>query len=177
MLKRLPQENQLELFGGATLYLSQGDAAKALGITTRMIQYWHSHELLNPELPQEGRSRRYTSFDLVELRFIKGLVVDQGFTIPSLKEKLEELQAPYYYDPEDAFWDLKDQCWKSRSDLGCEHFQNLREELEPTTAQALEALLPGDPERAAGAVLDMIRLVLLGKKPKRPRKRGAKKKK
>ena len=67
MLRRIPQKKQLDLFEGAVLYVSQADAARVFGVTTRMIQYWEAQGLLNPELPAEGRSRRYTNFDLVEL--------------------------------------------------------------------------------------------------------------
>lgn len=152
------------------LYVSQGDAARALGrdeagkdITPRIIQYWESQGLLHPELPVEGRSRRYTQQDLVELKFIKTLVVDQGYTVPSLKAKLANLEAPYYYDPADCFWDLSSQSWKSRSDLAVERLSQVREQLESRTVQALERLLPGDLKRAVRAVLDLVRDALEGK--------------
>ncbi len=118
------------------LYVSQADAAKLFGITTRMIQYWETQGLLNPELPIEGRSRKYTNFDLVEMRFIKTMVVDHGYTVPSLREKLSSLQAPYYYDPEDAFYDLRDNTWKSRSIFAAEKLALVRSELEPITDKA-----------------------------------------
>ncbi len=172
MLRRIPQKRQLDLFEGAVLYLSQADAARLFGVTTRMIQYWESQGLLNPELPVEGRSRKYTNFDLVELRFIKTLVVDQGFTIPSLKDKLESLHAPYYYDPDNAFWDTRDKAWKSRSELVLEQFGAVRDELQASTAQALEQLLPGEPEQIAKTLLDLVRETLDGKAPTKKRGRG-----
>ena len=89
MIRRIPQKKQLDLFEGAVLYLSQSDAARHFGVTTRMIQYWEAQGLLNPELEAEGRSRKYTNFDLVELKFIKTMVVDCGFSVPSLKEKTQ----------------------------------------------------------------------------------------
>lgn len=176
MLRRIPQKKQLDLFEGAVLYVSQADAARVFGVTTRMIQYWEAQGLLNPELPAEGRSRRYTNFDLVELRFIKTLVVDQGYSVPALKEKLEKLQAPYYYDPEDAFWDLRDQKWKARSDFAVEQLAGLRSELEPAAGEALQQLLPGDPHAAARSLLDMVREFMEGKAvaKKRPRARSRK---
>ncbi|MFA5506416.1 MAG: helix-turn-helix domain-containing protein [Vulcanimicrobiota bacterium] len=169
MLRRLPQKRQLDLFEGAVLYLTQADAARLFGITTRMIQYWEQQGLLNPELPVEGRSRKYTNFDLVEMRFIKTLVVDLGYTVPALKEKLALLQAPYYYDPEDAFWDLKDNQWKSRTVFAVEKLAEVREELESTTARALESLLPGEPEEVAKSVLNLVREFLEGKAGKKKR--------
>ncbi len=183
VLKRITAERQFELFPGAMPYVSQGDAARALGqdeagkdITPRIIQYWESQGLLHPELPVEGRSRRYTQQDLVELKFIKTLVVDQGYTVPSLKAKLASLEAPYYYDPADCFWDLPSQSWKSRSDLAVERLSQVREQLENRTIQALERLLPGDLKRAVRAVLDLVRDALEGKAltPARraPRRKG-----
>lgn len=170
MLRRIPQKKQLDLFEGAVLYVSQADAARVFGVTTRMIQYWEAQGLLNPELPAEGRSRRYTNFDLVELRFIKTLVVDQGYSVPALKEKLEKLQPPYYYDPEDAFWDLRDKSWKSRANFAVEQLAGVRQELEPAAGEALVQLLPGDPRVAARSLLDMVREFMEGKAV--PKKRG-----
>lgn len=174
MLRRIPQKRQLDLFEGAVLYLSQADAARVFGVTTRMIQYWEAQGLLNPELPAEGRSRKYTNFDLVELRFIKTLVVDQGYTVPSLKEKLVSLKAPFYYDPEDAFWDLRDGSWKSRANFAVEQLAGVRVELEPAAGEALESLLPGEPRQIAKTLLDLVREFLEGrvgpKKRGRPRK-------
>ena len=169
VLRRLPQKRQLDLFEGAVLYVTQSDAARLFGITTRMIQYWEQQGLLNPELPVEGRSRKYTNFDLVEMRFIKTLVVDQGYTVPALKEKLATLQAPYYYDPEDAFWDLRDNQWKSRTVFAVEKLAEVREELEGTTSRALETLLPGEPKDVAKAVLNLVREYLEGKAGKKKR--------
>ncbi|MCA9776629.1 MAG: MerR family transcriptional regulator [Candidatus Eremiobacteraeota bacterium] len=169
MLRRLPQKRQLDLFEGAVLYVTQADAARLFGITTRMIQYWEQQGLLNPELPVEGRSRKYTNFDLVEMRFIKTLVVDQGYTVPALKEKLAILQSPYYYDPEDAFWDLRDNQWKSRSTFAVEKLAEVREELEGNAARALETLLPSEPENVAKAVLNLVREYLEGKAGKKKR--------
>lgn len=170
VLKRITAERQFELFPGAMPYVSQADAARALGtdmkgkeITPRIIQYWESQGLLHPELPIEGRSRRYTQQDLVELHFIKVLVEDLGFTVPSLKAKLAKLDSPYYYDPYDCFWDLKEEAWKSRSGLAVERLGQVREQLESRTVQALERLLPGDLKRAVRAVLDLVRDALEGK--------------
>ena len=134
-----------------------------------MIQYWEQQGLLNPELPVEGRSRKYTNFDLVEMRFIKTLVVDQGYTVPSLKEKLAVLQAPYYYDPEDAFWDLRDQQWKSRTAFAVEQLAEVRSELEDKTAKALATLLPGEPDDVAKSVLNLVREYLEGRAGKKAR--------
>lgn len=167
MIRRIPQKRQLDLFEGAVLYVSQADAAKLFGITTRMIQYWETQGLLNPELPIEGRSRKYTNFDLVELRFIKTMVVDLGYTVPSLREKLVGLQAPYYYDPDDAFYDLRDNIWKSRSAFAAEQLALVRPELEPITAKALESLLPGEPPDVARSLLNLVREYLEGKAGKK----------
>ncbi len=168
VLSRIPQKRQLDLFEGAVLYLTQADAARVFGITTRMIQYWETQELLNPELPVEGRSRKYTNFDLVELRFIKALIVDQGYTVPSVKEKLASLQAPYYYDPEDAFWDPKDSTWKSRAALALEQFRAARPELEKSMTSALQRLSSTEPEESARAVLNLIREMLARKQGPNP---------
>ena len=171
VLRRIPQDTQLEFFQKALLYLSQSDAAKALGVTVRMIQYWESQGLIHPELPLEGRSRRYTPRDLVELRFIRSLVVDQGFQVPALAEKLKSLEAPYDYDPLEVFWDPRDQQWKSRAQLAGEHLQNLRPQLDERAGAAIRKLHPLEPAEAARFFLDYMRDLLL----ERPRKRRSSK--
>lgn len=170
MVRRIPQDTQLEFFHGTPLYLSQADTSVALGVSSRVIQYWESQGLIHPELPNQGRNRRYTPRDLVELRFIKSLVVDQGYQVPSLVEKLKLLEAPYDYDPYDVFWDPRDQCWKSRSQLAGEHLQQLRPELDARAARALERLDPLDPNTASKILLDFLRADLLGKGRRRSKK-------
>lgn len=174
MLRRIPQDIQLEFFQNTPLYLSQSDAAALLGVTKRMVQYWESQGLIHPELPLEGRSRRYTPRDLVELRFIKSLVVDQGFQVPQLQEKLKSLDAPYDYDPNEVFWDPRDRQWKSRSQLAGEQLQHLRPLLDERAAQALEKLDPLEAVTASRFLLDFLRDLLLGR-PSRPVKKRSKK--
>ncbi len=119
MPRKVLTGSQLTLFPDDIFYVSQRDAAIHLNINTRIINYWETQELLHPELarPKGGKGRKYTPNDMVELRFIKGMIVDQGYTIPSLKEKLEKLESPYYYNPEDMFWDLHDKQWKTREGI------------------------------------------------------------
>jgi DNA-binding transcriptional MerR regulator len=173
-IRRVNQDTQLDLFDGALMYVSQSDAAATLGLTSRMIQYWEKEGLLHPELPAEGRNRRYTKRDLVELRFIKSLLVDQGYTLPSLKQKLKQLKAPYDYNPADILWDIKGEQWKSRQQLLAEQMQELRPDLDALVQKALERLLPGEPARAASALVDLIRDVLSGR-AERPRSRPKRK--
>lgn len=172
MIRRIPQDHQLEFFQGTPLYLSQSDAARALGVTVRMIQYWESQGLVHPELPAEGRNRRYTPRDLVELRFIRSLVVDQGYQVPALAEKLRQLEAPYDYDPGEVFWDPREQAWKSRQQLAGEHLQKLRPWLDDQAAAALRRLQPLEAQDSARFLLDFVRDFLLEKpqRRKRPKK-------
>ena len=44
-----------------------------------------------------------------------------------------------------------------------EQLADIREELEPAAGKALKSLMPGEPEPAAGALLDMIREFLEGR--------------
>jgi DNA-binding transcriptional MerR regulator len=165
VIPRVRPDAQLELFEGMVLYLSQADAAKVLEVSTRMIQYWESQGLLHPEYPQEGRSRRYTRLDLVEMAFIKAMVEDQGFSVPSLREKLRNLPAPYYYDPVDLFWDMRSQSWKSRSMLAVEHFNSVQSRLAPAMAELLEKMKELGPDGKSASLLSLIRDGLSGKLP------------
>jgi len=165
VIPRVRPDAQLELFEGMVLYLSQADAAKALEVSTRMIQYWESQGLLHPEYPQEGRSRRYTRLDLVEMAFIKAMVEDQGFSVPSLREKLRNLPAPYYYDPVDLFWDLRSQSWKSRSMLAVEQLNAVQSRLAPAMADLLEQMEESGSDGKSAGLLGLIRDGLSGRLP------------
>lgn len=171
VIPRLLPDLQLELFPRAVLYLSQSDAAEALGVTTRVIQYWESQGLLHPEHPQEGRSRRYTRQDLVEMAFIQTMLSDQGYTVPALKEKLQHLDAPYYYDGKDLFWDVRSRSWKSRAMLAAEQVGEQQERLLPAVVDFLERGPEAPPERRATSLLGLVRDGLAGRLP-RPRKAG-----
>ena len=175
VIPRLLPDTQLELFPGTVLYLSQADAAEALGVSTRVIQYWETQGLLHPEYPQEGRSRRYTSRDLVEMACIKALVIDQGFTVPALKEKLRHLPAPYYYDGRDLFWDLRSGSWKSRAMLAAEQVAEKQASLAPAVAEMLRRTAGGGVEGTALGLLGLLRDGLAGRLPevrKAPRARS-----
>lgn len=176
MPRRIRLDKQLEFFENAPLYMSQSDAATALGVSSRMIQYWETQHLIHPELPLEGRNRRYTPRDLVELRFIKSLVVDQGYQVPALREKLRKLDAPYDYDPGDVFWDPRDEQWKSRSQLAGEQLQSLRPGLDDRAAEALQTLTPLEAGSASRFLLDFVRDLLLDKPARKRAKRRSPKK-
>jgi DNA-binding transcriptional MerR regulator len=159
----------------ALWYISQSDAAQTLGVTTRMIQYWETQDLLHPELAVTGRNRRYTKRDLVEMRFIKALLVDQGYTVPALKEKLFSLQAPYDYDPAEVFWDPTRQVWTTPQQQAADVFEGLRPALGHHLQEALKGLRKMTPETASAALLELLQEVLLGptrlkKPPRRTRK-------
>lgn len=116
---------QLPLFQEDIFYISLCDAAKHLGITTRMINYWEKMGLLHPEIPKSGsKARKCTPKDMLEMTFIKKMVVDNGYNIPSLKEKLEKLSAPYYYNAEELFWDIDALEWKNKECFAHEAISN-----------------------------------------------------
>ena len=137
MVKRVLSEQQIDLFEKPVLYLSQADVAEYLGVTVRMVQYWESNDLLHPERPQTGRQRRYTQNDLVEMRFIKAMIVDQGYTVPALKEKLASLQAPYYYDAAEMHWDITEKAWKTNAELAVRELNAKKKLLTEVLANAI----------------------------------------
>lgn len=144
MIKRVLPESQTDLFDKPVLYLSQADVADFLGVTVRMIQYWEMQGLLHPEQPQNGRQRRYTKNDLVELSFIKSMLVEHGYTVPSLKEKLAFLQAPYYYNASEIYWDIAQKCWLSGADIACKELSEKKELLSSVLANTIAESVPDE---------------------------------
>lgn len=61
------------------LYLDANDTIEEVGITRRQLKYWEDKDLLKPELGKGGG--RYTEKDLVQLRMIKRLIVDEHFPL------------------------------------------------------------------------------------------------
>jgi DNA-binding transcriptional MerR regulator len=163
MPRKIVSGSQLPLFPEDLFYVSQKDAADHLDISTRTINYWESQELLHPELVRHksGKGRKYTPNDMVELKFIKGMVVDQGYTIPSLKEKLEKLESPYYYSADDLFWDLKDKQWKTREAMAAGALKKVEKKLHDTFQSLYDRFdLPRDGkkrEEYVQAIMEAIR--------------------
>lgn len=160
MIPRMLPDDQLELFSKFALYLTQTDVAARLGVSVRVIQYWEVNGLIHPELPQEGKIRRYTRRDLVELAFIRTMLVEHGYTIPALKEKLKALEAPYYYDGRSIFWDLETQSWKTKQMIATEETSKLKDELTVAVTDVLaeaesagQAVQPSDMVAAVRSVV------------------------
>ena len=163
--------------------MSQADVAEHFGITVRMIQYWEAHELLHPERPQLGRQRRYTVNDLVEIKFIKEMLIDQGYTVPALKEKLVCLDPPYYYDASDMFWDMTSRSWKSKADMAAGELSGKKALLTDLIAVTiLDAGTAYDAHKLAMALLRTVdgcikgRITKAKRTAKTQRKRSAGKK-
>lgn len=159
MPRKLISGSQLPLFPEALFYVSQSDAATHLDINTRTINYWESQGLLHPEMYKHkaGKGRKYTPNDMVELGFIKGMVVDQGYTIPSLKEKLEKLESPYYYDPKELFWDIKDRQWKTREVIAAGVLKKHEKKIKEVFASIYEKCkLPADKVKKEEFIQSLI---------------------
>jgi len=109
-------------------YLSQADVAQQFNTTPRMLLYWENQGLIHPDTKKDpqGKSRKYTQEDLLEIKFIKGLI-DEGYTTTALKKKLEGLKPPYRCDLNGMLWDYRDKVWRTRKELGREY---LREEFK-----------------------------------------------
>ena len=169
MIRRILHDKQLDLFGPSVLYLSQADAAKHLDIAVRSIQYWEAEGLLHPEKAGLSRKRQYTINDLVEMRFIK-IMINKGFSVQFLKEKLKLLDAPYYYDADNLFWDSVSECWKTKEMIAAEKLEQLKENNGLVLGQALRVALSqadGMEDSAfAGVVIGVVNNILSGRSPR-----------
>jgi len=66
-------------------FISIGDLAKSVGITTRTIRYYEEEGILGPSQRQEGGIRYYTPYDVRRLKFILKLK-ELGLTIKEMQE-------------------------------------------------------------------------------------------
>lgn len=145
---------QLEFF--PSYYMSQADAARSLGISVRLIQYWEAAGLLHPELAQSGRNRRYSPRDVQELSFIKAHLVDMGYSLPSLKRMLSKLAAPYAYDPNQLYWHPGRQCWTCDVQTAWQLFGTRW----PDLASLLVGNLEGSAKGSVNEIVETTRQVL-----------------
>ena len=176
MIKRILPEHQIDLFELPVMYLSQADVADYFGLTVRQIQYWEEQGLMHPERPQSGRQRRYTRNDLIEIQFIKVMLTQHGYTVPSLKEKLASLQPPYYYDATTMHWDLEEGAWMSSTDFACAELNKHKKLLIDVLANAmLEADSGIEEKKMAQLLLRAVESCLRGKiaKAKKVRRQSA----
>jgi len=130
------------------LFISQQDLANNLQTTPRMLLYWENLGLIKPSTEKKvrGKGRKYSQNDVLEIKFIKALL-DEGYTANALKEKLKKLNPPYTFDPEEIFWDKKDQNWKTRKQIFKEVLQT------HYLAKFQEAL---NKENAAEAIINLV---------------------
>ena len=67
------------------------EVAEETGLTPRSIRYYEELGLLRPAAPRsEGAYRLYDATDLEQLRFIKGLRDDAGFSLADIGQVLED---------------------------------------------------------------------------------------
>jgi MerR family transcriptional regulator, repressor of the yfmOP operon len=66
------------------------EVAEETGLTPRSIRYYEELGLLRPAARSEGAYRLYDATDLEQLRFIKGLRDDAGFSLADIGQVLED---------------------------------------------------------------------------------------
>lgn len=166
MIKRISDVKQMEFLTKAPIYLNQGEAADFMQVSVRNLQYWESSGLLHREGRQAGRTCRYTRWDLVEINFIRSLICEHGFTVNSLKEKLVLLESPYYYDPDDIFWNNVERCWCSRSDIACGELNRIKCVFIPYVRRVFES----SEQNIALETVNILRSLIKGRRPKKQRR-------
>lgn len=77
----------------ATAGYSAGQAAKAVGLSYRNLDYWARTGLVEPSVGAEGTgtARMYTFGDLIALRAVKRLR-DAGISVQSIRKVVERIQ-------------------------------------------------------------------------------------
>jgi DNA-binding transcriptional MerR regulator len=71
------------------LYWSIGEVATELGVNTSLVRYWEKEfGTIRPKRTNRG-DRLYTSKEIEQLKRIKHLVKDQGFTLNGAKARLK----------------------------------------------------------------------------------------
>lgn len=173
MVKRIDDADQMDLFASASMYLSQTEVAELLKLPVRVIQHWESLGLVHREVSGKGRRGKYTKQDLIELNFIRSLVYEHGYVLGTLKEKLDKLEAPYCYDPDDTIWDNADKIWKSKSEIACSELNRIKYEFVPYMRQVLDKLPDSDDTELALNIIGMLRALVRGQRPRLLRRSGS----
>lgn len=73
-----------------TRYLRIQEVANETGLTPRAIRYYEEQGLLKPAARSDGAYRLYDDADVEQLRFIKGLRDDAGFSLAEIGRLLED---------------------------------------------------------------------------------------
>ena len=71
-------------------YLRIQEVAEQTGLTPRAIRYYEEQGLLQPAARSEGSYRLYDDADVEQLRFIKGLRDDAGFSLAEIGRLIED---------------------------------------------------------------------------------------
>ena len=167
MAKRILPQQQIDMFESLVPHWSQGEVAKQLGVTTRQIQYWEKLGLVHPEVEESGRERRYTSNDLIELLMVATMLDKQGYTVPKLKQKLDNLRPPYYYDANDMHWDLPSSSWMSSADFAIRELSDNHEQLRELIVKFMEETSrETEPATWASSLLRAMEEWFKGSRPK-----------
>ncbi len=66
-------------------YISIGNLARSIGITTRTLRYYEEMGIMSPPLRMEGSIRTYTAEDVRKLKFILKLK-EMGLSIKEMQE-------------------------------------------------------------------------------------------
>jgi DNA-binding transcriptional MerR regulator len=72
-------------------YLDTEDTLEEVGITRRQLNYWRGKGLVTPELGADAK--RFTEKDVRLLKFLRRLIVDQGFPVEIAKRIIENTRA------------------------------------------------------------------------------------
>ena len=71
------------------LYYTIGETAQILDVTTSTIRFWEKEfSIIRPQKNQKG-NRVFTPKDIENLKLIKKLLKEEGFTIPGAREHLK----------------------------------------------------------------------------------------
>ena len=72
------------------LYYPIGEVAEMMGVSTSLLRFWENEfDILKPRKNRKG-DRYFTQQDVANLRIIRNLLKDRGFTIKGAKKFLKE---------------------------------------------------------------------------------------
>jgi len=101
------------------MYVKIGKVAREVGLSVKRIQEYEKENLIKPLRKKSSNHRLFSTFEINQIKRIKHLIHDRGFTLTSIKHLLNMAPCwlvlecehpeicPAYHNPHKRCWEVK----------------------------------------------------------------------